>query len=463
MAGIGRSEGWRIASELLEVARADTVYTDLYLLRARELLAPELSEAQWSALSRTEDELASGTDRIATAMSAGDWQQVRELTARVADLKRAAAERAPVRGAAAGVYGFDEILVDPFSPGLAAVAGVPERELPALRDAAVKRLERLRAADPQGAALYDARRAALAALPLSEAGAAGDAAATGGVGALRARAKQALADGDLAQLDRLSAQIVEAERASGEAGPARAGAAAAAADLARPFGADVAGRAAKLGLAAHRIDSTAEQVQARFRPEWRPALARDGGGTTVRLQVEVPHDVPEPLRDTLELMMSRPFVTSAGTRYMPTFVAEDVLVEDFDEPPPGTDAPSPLLEALGFRGRRGLARRWIEKAIRERGPGIVVQLGLEPREHRLACVPPDLFTRLGAKLGWGKREHWTHLDGYMASKERKLTALAGGDVRFGGLQDLVAVGADYDSDRLVARFAVVQRRRFATW
>jgi hypothetical protein len=41
--------------------------------------------------------------------------------------------------------------------------------------------------------------------------------------------------------------------------------------------------------------------------------------------------------------------------------------------------------------------------------------------------------------------------------------LVGGDVRFGGVHDLVAVGSDYDSDRLLARFAVVQRRRFATW
>jgi hypothetical protein len=161
--------------------------------------------------------------------------------------------------------------------------------------------------------------------------------------------------------------------------------------------------------------------------------------------------------------MSRPFVTSAGTRYMPWFAAEDVLVEDLEEPPPGADAPSPLLEALGFPGRRGLARRRLEKALRERGPALVDQLGLDPREHRLVCLPADVFSRLGAKLGWGKREQWTHLDGYVASKERKLTALVGGDVRFGGLQDLVAVGADYDSDRLVARFAVVQRRRFATW
>jgi hypothetical protein len=40
---------------------------------------------------------------------------------------------------------------------------------------------------------------------------------------------------------------------------------------------------------------------------------------------------------------------------------------------------------------------------------------------------------------------------------------AGGDVRFGGLYDLLGVGREYDSDRLVARFAVVHRERMVAW
>lgn len=45
----------------------------------------------------------------------------------------------------------------------------------------------------------------------------------------------------------------------------------------------------------------------------------------------------------------------------------------------------------------------------------------------------------------------------------RLLALAGGDVRFGGLYDLLGVGREYDSDRLVARFAVVHRERMVAW
>ena len=40
---------------------------------------------------------------------------------------------------------------------------------------------------------------------------------------------------------------------------------------------------------------------------------------------------------------------------------------------------------------------------------------------------------------------------------------AGGDARFGGLYDFLGVGRDYDSDRLVVRFAVVHRERMLAW
>ena len=56
-----------------------------------------------------------------------------------------------------------------------------------------------------------------------------------------------------------------------------------------------------------------------------------------------------------------------------------------------------------------------------------------------------------------------HLGGYVTSRERKLLALAGGDVRYGGFQDLVGVGAEYDSDRLLTRFAIVNRGRIRAW
>ncbi len=458
-----RAESWKTAEELLEVARADTAYTDLFLQRARELLATEMTEGQYAALADRDDDVVNLTNRIANAMEESNWQQVRDLTAKVTAMQRALSERAPIRNLAARVYGFADILVDPFSPGISGLAGVPDRELPAVRDAAVKRLDRLRQADSAWADLYDARRKALASLHLAVDVAAG--AAETSSEALRARAQMALAAGDLSQLQHLSAQIMSAEAKEGisERQAAMRSSAEPAGDLAQPLAREVCDRAGKLGLVPHHVESTAEQVRQRFNPAWRPTLGGDGSGNTVRLSVSVPGDAPEALRDTLDLLVNRAFVTSAGTRYMPRFLGEDLLVEDFDDPAPGTNPTSPLVEALGLPGRQGLSRRNLESALRARGPAVVQDVGLDPRAHKLVCLPVDAYTRLGAKLGWGKREIWTHFDGYMASKDRKLMALVGGDARFGGLHDLVAVGVDYDSDRLYARFAIVQRRRFATW
>jgi hypothetical protein len=105
----------------------------------------------------------------------------------------------------------------------------------------------------------------------------------------------------------------------------------------------------------------------------------------------------------------------------------------------------------------------IERTLQEKGPEIVKSLGLDPWKFRLVCVPPDLYGALSQRRGWSKHEIWTHLDGYLATRERKLLALAGGDVRYGGFQDLVGVGAEYNSDRLLARFAIVSRGRIRAW
>jgi hypothetical protein len=456
----GRSH---VGDELLEVAKADTPFADLYLQRARALVSGKLTEAQYAALEGSDDEVASLTNRIEAAIAERDWSLVRELTARATELKRSLAEQASIRTTATRVYGFDAVLVDPFSPGICGLAGVAERDLPALRDEAVKRLERLRGADPAWADLYQARREALGALRFAASPATVED-ATVTVEALEARAKAALVQGNLAQLQQLSAQLLELERS--EPGAARGDTARLGLTppvLTKPFPREVCDRAGKLGLAPHRVESMAEEVVARFRPSWRATLG-DASGNTMRLALTVPGDTEEALRDAAELLMNRAIVTSAGTRYVPWVVEEDLLVEDFDDPSPDTVQPSsPLLAALDLPGRRSLARRTIEKALRVRGAGVVKDLGLDPREYRVVCLPADVYTRLGSKLGWGKREIWTHFDGYMATKERKLMALVGGDVRFGGLHDVVAVGTDYDSDRLYARFAIVQRRRFAMW
>ena len=79
------------------------------------------------------------------------------------------------------------------------------------------------------------------------------------------------------------------------------------------------------------------------------------------------------------------------------------------------------------------------------------------------AVPPDIYTTLAAKQGWGQKEMWTHFDGYRVLEGGKLQALAGGDKRFGGTHDVVSFSPDYSSAKIFARFAVVQRKRMADW
>ena len=170
--------------------------------------------------------------------------------------------------------------------------------------------------------------------------------------------------------------------------------------------------------------------------------------------------MPEPLKETLDLLMLHPFINSAGVRYLPRFVPELVLVEDFPEEEKYASA-SELFSALGLPRRTALSRMEIDQALLRRGAQIVKsELGLDPQEFRLACIPFDLYSRLAETRGWGRQKSWTHFDGFQIWKGGRLRALVGGDVRFGGRYDLCSISRADERDGVVARFAVIRRERF---
>jgi hypothetical protein len=153
------------------------------------------------------------------------------------------------------------------------------------------------------------------------------------------------------------------------------------------------------------------------------------------------------------------FVNSGGARYLPPPTAETVLLEDFAEDE-SADAPSKLLAALGFAKRVGHSRIEIESTLMRRGSEILQNdLGLDPVEFRLVCIPYDLYARFGRERGFGQWPHWTHLDGYQVMAGNRLRALAGGDSRFGGLYDLVSISPSDGNEGIYSRFAVVRRAR----
>jgi hypothetical protein len=449
----------RLAQDLLEVARLDTVYADLYLGRARELLRPEMSEAEFSGLREAQTEAANLPNRIRNAMQVEAWDEVRSLSARLSTLNRTLSESEEVRAVAKSVYDFDEHLVDPFSLGLSQLAGVLDADLPRLREQACAQLARLREADPAWQSLYGARHDALAGMQLP-----GVVQNTDGDAPLREQVEQAFTSGDFERVEALASRLASDQAAAPAAAPPPG--TQRLPDLSYAFSSETVARAARLGLSPVHVGSARSLVQGVYQHAWRPTVAggEEAGHGAVRVPVRFAPHTPAALQERLELYLHRPFVNSGGARHLPYLVREDLLVETFDEPEPGAPpANRALLEALGLPARNGLSRVRIERALLARGADVVRGLGLDPPAFRLVCIPSDLHVRIGHKRGWGSQPMWTHLDGWMVLPGRRFLALAGGDVRFGGIYDMVGVGNEYDSERLFSRFAVVLRRRMTAW
>jgi hypothetical protein len=170
-----------------------------------------------------------------------------------------------------------------------------------------------------------------------------------------------------------------------------------------------------------------------------------------------PPELSPALRDNLDLLLVHPFVTSVGTHYIPWFGEETLLVETFAE---NEEASKHLVDALGLPRRVGLSRIQIEDALASRGPALCADLGIDPVDFAVVCIPFDAYLRLAQRYGWGKQTRWTHFDGFQLLQDAHLRALVGGDVRYGGPHDLCSVERSYDTDRLLARFAIVRRHRF---
>jgi len=459
-----RSAARKAADDLHALVHVDTVFGDLYLSRARDLLAPHLGEADYRALSRAQSEADLLPDRIRGAMGVQDWKVVQDLSARLASLRRRLQESQEIRSVAQKVYDLDDVLVDPFSPGLRALAGVTASGLAGLREAGLRHLDDLRAIDPGNAELYEARGHALRGVPV-DTGQEAPLEEEGSSSQLQSQALQALARGDLKAVQEISARLALGGGGGGSGPGAGSRHDGHVPNLTHVFPDSVLRAAVRIGFAPAHVESIRSEVEELYRYAWRPRSSTEEGvgGGTVRLSVTLPADLPEALRDHLGMYLDRPFVNSGGGRYLPPLGDEDLLVEDFDEPAPGsTPANRPLLDLLGLDRRAGLSRSQIDRALLTSGIRVVEAAGLDPRLFRLVCIPPDVYVRVGSKRGWGNQPQWTHMDGFML-QNRKWLALAGGDTRFGGVFDLVGLGRDNDIENLTARFAIVQRRRLSAW
>ena len=468
------ADAMALVGALVETGNIDTMYRDLYLGRAQTLLSPVISVDDFHRIEQQQAILTELPLAVARALDKGDWPQVKELSQRTDALKHAVANDAKRLEIARSVYVVGDVKLDPFCRSLQTFTRVSASELPALRGRLLEQLTLLEQSDLPWRDFYAARRTVFQTrAPIGVDAAPGREPVGTSVDGIREAAAQALKGGDMKRLAELADLMPTVKaRATGATQSTQAAASGtaqtqqqASRDLVASWSTDVLAHARQLGLAARHLEARADLTSLR-EYAWSPSS--DESRQNAIKQVALPSGSPEGLRDRLEVLMIHPLANSGGARHLPALVAEDVLVEDFPDPKDGEQpASSPLLTTLELPRRRGLTREAIERALLTHGTRVLEKdLGLDPRLFRLVCIPSDVHFRLGEAEGWGRQPYWTHFDGYLirtVEGRTRLQALVGGDVRYGGLYDLLGVSRDYDSDRLVARFAVVHRERMVAW
>src|SRR5678815_3300569 len=104
-------------SFLVEAAKTDTIYRDVYLRRARELLSPMMDEVSYRALGSTQKQIDEVVRRTRSAVVQHDWAEAGELAAQAEQMRKRIDALASVSDLARDVYDSDPVAFDPFSPG----------------------------------------------------------------------------------------------------------------------------------------------------------------------------------------------------------------------------------------------------------------------------------------------------------------------------------------------------------
>jgi hypothetical protein len=461
-------------ARLVKAADGDTLYRDVYLRRAAEILSPTITEERYESALTNREQLTRLQAQARAAIARQDWEQVRELGTRSTDLQRALdAEQAAVT-AAESVYGAATVMLDPLSPGLTSFSRRWSEAAQARAEVSAA-LAELAREDPAARELYAARQGVLDALSLP-----GVATTTGGgtekvsTANVEQQALKALERGDGAALQSLADAMLgrRAEaRPAGEQGPTTArGAISAPAVLAEPLPEACLPRAKALGLervetalASPSVATAVADFVERYALGASPAVRDRASEGVARVtlaaeEVAIPPDLAAVFAETISLFALHLFVNSAGLRYVPLPAPREVLLVESHAD--GEEPVTSLLRELGCERRRGLSRDDIETALRKHGARVVAEhLGLDPLAFRIVCVPPDIFIRAGRERGWGQRPEWTHFDGYQVVSGGRLRALVGGNAKFGGLYDLCSISRDDARENTVVRFAVIRRER----
>jgi hypothetical protein len=458
-------------NRLVVAADGDTLYRDVYLRRAAELLAPLVSEAQYEAALTVREQLHTVLAQGRAAVARQDWNTVREVGIRAEELRRSLSAGQAALAAADAVYAAPAVVLDPLSPGI--TISSPHWQNPEqARQQLGTILVELARDDAAMGDFYSARERAIG--EFSVAGPIAQPAGDARAGDVQQQALQALERGDLATLrslaDAMAGPATGAELSSTNRAPAARARLIVAGELGDPLPERCLAPANALGLEPVETPALSSELRreiTEFLEQYAllaspAAFERAKQGVTqlalAAEKVAVPTGAAAIFAETFAQFTLRVAVNSAGIRYVPIPVEREVLlVEPHAE---GDETVTPLLRELRLERRRGIARDDIEAHLRADGARVLSDLlGLDPRAFRLVCVPPDLYMRLGRDRGWGGREEWTHFDGYHLSAGNHLRALVGGNAHYGGLFDLCSIGRDDARPNTVLRLAVVRRAR----
>jgi len=453
---------------LEKLIQLDTLYRDHYLRRARVFLEGVLSYDSYRDIKRQQTLLANLPNKIRNAIGDGNWTLVRALSEEYNTLKEEVERKLPLKQIAETVYEGVDPPIDPFSPGMNTIPGVTRQNQDLLLKEVETHLTELSRFDKSFQTFYASRIKAFQKIHVADEAVPGQARPLSGHS--ESEALKALEEGNFSKLEEIAESLSSKLTV---ASPTR--------DISNqvPDISELPGylyefnkitlkNAQTFGLEFLMVPSHHQEFAPFCRFAWHPAFAETQGNPSGVLRVPAipfPDDTPDALKARVQLFATHPMINSGGIRFLPSLVSEDVLVETFDESAPGSiSTQSKLLAALGLSQRKGLSRRQIEAALLTHGDNILKnELDLDPFQFKLICIPPDLHLRIGLERGWGQQKLWTHFDGYLVMMDGTLHPLAGGDIRFGGIYDLLGLSHDYASDNLIVRFAVVQRRRMALW
>src|SRR4030095_12123024 len=151
---------------LIEASNADTVYRDLYLRRARQLLGATLDESAYRAIGSTEKEIEDLMRRSRSAVLQRDWDQAANLSAQAESLRQRKAAMGQLAAIRKGVDDTHTEGFYPFSPGKH-LGPQAEANQPGVQKRLMDTLASLGKLDPSLAASYEKRRSYFSSLELA--------------------------------------------------------------------------------------------------------------------------------------------------------------------------------------------------------------------------------------------------------------------------------------------------------